>query len=67
MSRKIKIPVQGTDVFDMRRTRGYISIRNKKMRFYHKFKSVEEYNQWIDTGFITFLWNDTVDTLFETL
>lgn len=60
MSRKIKIPVEGSQIYDMRHTRGYISVRNKKMKFYHKFRSEKEYLEWVNNGYIEFSWGETV-------
>ena len=60
MSRIIKIPIEGSQIFDMRKSRGYISIRNKKMKFYHKFRSEKAYLKWVMSGDIEFAWGDTL-------
>lgn len=44
----------------MRKSRGYISIRNEKLKFYHKFKDEKSYVRWVETEKIEFAWGDTV-------
>lgn len=58
MSRKIKIPVKGSQIFDMFKTREYVSIR--RGNFYHKFFNPESFGKWLETGVIEFTWGETV-------
>jgi hypothetical protein len=53
----VKIPVEGTQVYDMRKTRGYISIKHNK--FYRKL-NITDYLHWIETEEIKLAYGDTV-------
>ena len=61
----IKIPLKGTIVFNVRDTRGYVSIKNDKLHFYHKFFFKEDFIRWVTTEKIELSWGDTVKNLLK--
>lgn len=54
----LEIPVKNTEIYDMLKTRGYVSIRNKG--FYHKFHGEMAFLRWFKTGKIELAWGETV-------
>lgn len=58
MSRIVKIPVKGSHMYDMLKTRCYVSVRNGKL--YHKFHSFESFEKWLQTGYIEQAWGESV-------
>lgn len=63
----IHIPVEGTNQYFMVKQRGYISIRNKRLHFYHKFHSMKKYKKWLATETITLAWGDSISQIIKEL
>ena len=61
----IKIPLEGTEIFNVRESRGYVSIKNDEKRFYHKFFFKEDFVRWVTTEEIELSWGDTVKNLLK--
>jgi len=66
MRRKsIIIPYEGSEIYNMRRSRGYVSIRNPVYGYYHKFFYKEDYVNWILTGKVLYYWRTPVNEILR--
>lgn len=54
-----------TQLFDMRKSRGYISIRYPPLKFYHKFRDYQAFIHWYYTTELVLAWGDTVSDLIR--
>ena len=59
------IPVKGADTFDMLKTRGYVSVLHRGLRFYHKFFNDEDFERWLKSGTVRCAWGETVLDLLK--
>ena len=61
----ITIPLKGTEVFNMIDTRGYVSIKNDVLHYYHKFFFKEDFIRWVTTEKIVLCWGDSLNTFLS--
>lgn len=56
----VNIPIKGTEIYNLKDSRGYVSIHNIKLHYYHKFYYKSDFLMWLKTGIIKHNWKKTV-------
>jgi len=63
--KKIKIPRKNTQISNMRLERGYVSIKNRKLSYYHKFFYKEDFTRWLIKEEVKCWWGETVYEILQ--
>jgi len=66
-SRDIAVPRAGSILYDMRKSRGYVSLLSPRVQFYHKFRSLTAFLTWLRTERISVCWGCTASDLLSDL